>query len=105
MSAFVDVALVRQNQRYFHITGQKCGNDVTSFWCNVMMSYLTFTITECQTAQAVQIWFQNVHFNLLKKFRDEIRVLIVLVIEIKRLTETNCTRINAAHMIVEIIAG
>ena len=27
------------------------------------------------------------------------------VIEIKRLTETNCTRINAAHVIVEIIAG
>ena len=27
------------------------------------------------------------------------------VIEIKRLTETNRTRINAAHVIVEIIAG
>ena len=26
-------------------------------------------------------------------------------IEITRLTETNCTRINAAHVIVEIIAG
>ena len=77
-SAFVDVALVRQNQRYFRITGQKYGNDVAPFWCNVMVSYLTFTITECQTAQAAQIWFQNVLFNLLKKLYDEIRVLIVL---------------------------
>ena len=38
---------------------------------------LTFTITECQTEQAAQIWYQNVHFNLLKKLCDEIRVLIV----------------------------
>ena len=70
-----------------------------------MMSHLTFTITECQTAQAAQIWIQNVHFNLLKNLCDEICVLIVSVIEIKSLTETNCMRINAAHVIVEIIAG
>ena len=62
----------------FRITGQKYGNDIASFWCNVMMSYLTFSIKECQTAQAAQVWFQNVHFNLLKKLCDEICVLIVL---------------------------
>ena len=53
-------------------------NDVAPFWCNVMMTYLTCMTTECQTAQAAQIWFQNVHFNLLKKLGDEIRVFIVL---------------------------
>ena len=43
-----------------------------------VLAHMSFTITECQTAQAAQIWFQNVHFNLLKKLCDEIRVLIVL---------------------------
>ena len=58
-----------------------------------MMSYLTFTFTECQTAQAAQIWYQNVHSNLLKKLCDEIRVRVdCAVIEIKRFTETNCTK-------------
>ena len=57
---------------------QKYGNDVASFWCNVVMSYLKFTITECQTAHAAQICFQNVLSNLFKKLYDEIRVLIVL---------------------------
>ena len=56
---------------------KKYRNDVALFWCNGMMSYLTFMITECLTAQAVQIWFQHVRFNLCKKTCDEIRVLIV----------------------------
>ena len=77
LSAYVVVALVIKNHRHFGLTGQKYGNDVDLFLCNVMMSYLTFMITECQTAQAVQIWFQHVRFNLLKKTCDEIRVLIV----------------------------
>ena len=68
---------VRQKQFHFGFAGQKYENDVVSFWCNAMMSYLTVTITECQTAWAVQIWFQNVCFNLLKKTCDEIRDLIV----------------------------
>ena len=42
-----------------------------------MMSYLTFIITECQTAQAVQIWYHFVRFNLIKKLNDEICVFIV----------------------------
>ena len=77
LSAFVYVSNVKQNHRHFRITGQKYGYDVASFWCNVMMSYLILTITECQAAQAAQIWYQNVYFNLLKKLCDEIRVLIV----------------------------
>ena len=60
---------------------QKFGNDVALFWCNVIMSYLTFMITECQTAQAVQIWFQTVLFNMLKKTCDKIRVLIVSLLK------------------------
>ena len=105
MHIYVDVVLVRLNQRHFGLTGQKHGNDVALFWCNVMMSYLTLMITECQTAQADQIWFQHVRFNLLKKTCDEIRVLIVPSFKKKRLTETNCTRINTENVIVEIIAG
>ena len=69
------------------------------------MSYLTFTFTECQTAQAAQIWNQNVHFNLLKKLCYEFTRADFVVIETKRFTETNCTRINAAHVIVKLSQG
>ena len=65
----INVILALQDKRY--------ENDVALFWYNVMMSYLTFMITEFQTAQSVQHWFQNVRFNLLKKTCDKIRVLIV----------------------------
>ena len=78
-------------------------NDVASFWCNVMMSYLTFMITECQTAQAAQIWFQMFFLTSLRKHVLKY-AFNSAIIEIKRLTETHCTRINAAHVIVEIIA-
>ena len=58
-----------------------------------------------QTAQAAHIWYQNVRFNPLKKSCDKIWGFYSAVIEIKRLIETNRTRINAAHVIVEIITG
>ena len=47
-----------------------------------MASFLTFMITERQTApgtaQVVQIWFQNVRINLHQKKCNKIRVLIVM---------------------------
>ena len=47
----------------------------------------------------------GIFFNLLKKTCYKIPVFYSAVTEIKRLTETNCTRINAAHVRVKIIAG
>ena len=77
LSAVVGVVLVKKIKHHFSITGQTFGNDIASFWHNVMMSYLPFMITECQSTHAVQIWFQNVRFNLLMKTFDKIHVLIV----------------------------
>ena len=61
-------------------------------------------ITECQTAHVAQIWYQNVRFNLPKNHVINTG-FYTNVIEIKRLIEMNSTRINAAHVIVEIITG
>ena len=36
------------------------------FGATVMMSYTALMITECQTAQAAQICFQNIRYNLIK---------------------------------------
>ena len=61
----------RRLSQHFGITVQKYGNNVASFWCNVMVLFLTSIISECQTAQTVLIWFQIDRFNLLKKTCDE----------------------------------
>ena len=47
----------------------------------------------------------NVRFDLVRKSCDKTWVFYSAVIEIKRFIKANCTRINAAHVIVEIIAG
>ena len=46
MCAFVDIAYVGKNKLYFGRTSQKCGNNVASVWCNVMMSYDAFVNTK-----------------------------------------------------------
>ena len=61
--------------------------------------------TECKTAQSAQIWSQNVSFNFFQENVEENTHFNNAIIEIKRLTETNCMYTNAAHVIVEIIAG
>ena len=70
-----------------------------------MMSYLKFMITELETVQAAQIWFQNFYFNQLKKTCDQIHVYILPSLKSNALQKRTVCASNAAHVIVEIIAG
>ena len=73
-------------------------------------------------AKTAQIWFQNVRLDLIKKTSTHTLVVsftnsgvmgilrrrnmcFSAAIVIERLTDSTRTRINAAHVIVEIIAG